>query len=488
MKQAIKRLLNDMQRAALENDMQRAALEIGTTRSDTKAHKIARANKELTETALNTIFKELDQNYVKLALSGKRNSDEAKEILELKSAITKDAISEREEIGTNNATALKKKLTNAEMIAFRKAYRKEKSLYNPELEMLNHEGEKAVKALKYHHNNNTDKTEGAINDVENIIAELRNLHDGEADTLAMVIENAMREIVGESKFELTINTFNSETYLAESTEHRKFSNLTGAMEYDAKVKASGVLHTSELVCIECYYNKQREDISHDEFLKIYGDADEVVDDSEQAEETDAPFTAEETALLDNIEKSAFDNIVYRHGNHELAHQAAIDGDTANTELGKLAITARKNGDEEHFKLLFDEVQARINHAVAFAGKIESSAGQYIRGELTYKPLGNRSIVLEQSETRVGDGTNPQVDSAKPQTVNEKPVFSKIHYVYGIADAVSNLSSFKRRRWDIYTIKNAANLKGFTDVCDVAQRILDEGFDAFTVGDYLRLTA
>ena len=65
--------------------------------------------------------------------------------------------------------------------------------------------------------------------------------------------------------------------------------------------------------------------------------------------------------------------------------------------------------------------------------------------------------------------------------------SKTDYANNLANAVAN-SPYARRRWDVYTIKNAANLKGFDDVCIAAQKVLDEGFDSFTVGDYINLTA
>ena len=278
------------------------------------------------------------------------------------------------------------------------------------------------------------------------------------------------------------------------------------------------------------------------------------------------------------------------------------------------------------------MQARINRAATFAGKIESSAGQYIRGELTYQPLGNRSICLEKLETEVGnkvtmldnlvtnlkslkadcqnwatsntkadyenynkyvdferyhdpsysvgeailriDKTIEQIEdfktavpvsdgkvikvksrpdnyilhfadcnpllvkltktdkpsvfvyddgataydynvyeidfdymeklakelaesaeafvpdfvkNVKLQNVNNKPIFTKVDYANNLANAVSNSNS-KRRRWDVYTIKNASALKGFDDVHDAANKALNEGFDTFTVGDYLHLIA
>ena len=80
-----------------------------------------------------------------------------------------------------------------------------------------------------------------------------------------------------------------------------------------------------------------------------------------------------------------------------------------------------------------------------------------------------------------------VKNVKLQNVNNKPVFTKVDYANNLANAVSNSNS-KRRRWDVYTIKNAVNLKGFDDVRDAAQKVLDEGFDSFTVGDYLKLIA
>ena len=65
--------------------------------------------------------------------------------------------------------------------------------------------------------------------------------------------------------------------------------------------------------------------------------------------------------------------------------------------------------------------------------------------------------------------------------------SKTDYANNLANAVAN-SPYARHRWDVYTIKNAANLKGFDDVRIAAQKVLDEGFDSFTVGDYINLTA
>ncbi len=94
------------------------------------------------------------------------------------------------------------------------------------------------------------------------------------------------------------------------------------------------------------------------------------------------------------------------------------------------------------------------------------------------------------ETRAAVNHRVEPDNKLPVLTDKiKPVIeiSKIDYVNNLANAVSNSNS-KRRRWDVYTIKNAAKLKGFDDVRDAAQKVLEEGFDSFTVGDYISLTA
>ena len=111
----------------------------------------------------------------------------------------------------------------------------------------------------------------------------------------------------------------------------------------------------------------------------------------------APFSDEEAALLDKIEKATADNILLQHGNHEAAHQATLDREAAEAELGKLAMEAHKSGNDKHFKLLFNEMQARIELGTKFGSENESAAGQYVRGELTYKPFGNRSIIAEDND-------------------------------------------------------------------------------------------
>ena len=110
-----------------------------------------------------------------------------------------------------------------------------------------------------------------------------------------------------------------------------------------------------------------------------------------------PFSDEEAALLDKIEKAAADNILLQHGNHEAAHQATLDREAAEAELGKLAMEAHKSGNDKHFKLLFNEMQARIERGTKFGSENESAAGQYVRGELTYKPFGNRSIIAGNND-------------------------------------------------------------------------------------------
>ena len=73
------------------------------------------------------------------------------------------------------------------------------------------------------------------------------------------------------------------------------------------------------------------------------------------------------------------------------------------------------------------------------------------------------------------------------TSKSKEMFTRANYVNTLADIVINLDP-KYRNWGVKKIKNTANLKGFDDVSDVAQKVLDEGFDSFTVGDYIKLVA
>ena len=69
----------------------------------------------------------------------------------------------------------------------------------------------------------------------------------------------------------------------------------------------------------------------------------------------------------------------------------------------------------------------------------------------------------------------------------KTIFSKANYAYTLADILLNLSP-AFRRCGIQKIKKAAITNGFDDVSNAAQKVLDEGFEAFTIGDYLNLTA
>ena len=73
------------------------------------------------------------------------------------------------------------------------------------------------------------------------------------------------------------------------------------------------------------------------------------------------------------------------------------------------------------------------------------------------------------------------------TAKKANVFLKVSYANTLVDILVNLDQ-KYRSWGIQKIKNAANLKGFDDVRIAAQKVLDEGFDSFTVGDYINLTA
>ena len=74
-----------------------------------------------------------------------------------------------------------------------------------------------------------------------------------------------------------------------------------------------------------------------------------------------------------------------------------------------------------------------------------------------------------------------------QTTKKADTFSKVNYTNTLVDILINLAP-NYRRHGIQKIKNAANLKGFDDVRDAAQKVLDEGFDSFTIGDYIKLTA
>lgn len=66
-------------------------------------------------------------------------------------------------------------------------------------------------------------------------------------------------------------------------------------------------------------------------------------------------------------------------------------------------------------------------------------------------------------------------------------FPKADYANALAGIITTLKP-DLRNWGIQKIKNATKLRKFDDVSCAAQRVLDEGFDAFTVGDYLELIA
>ena len=173
-------------------------------------------------------------------------------------------------------------------------------------------------------------------------------------------------------------------------------------------------------------------------------------------------------VLNDLQSSAFKVGITRTGTKEnTAAKAAL-------ELAKNALNAIwKEADQKYVRM-------------ATSGKRDSEKAKEL---LEIKLSIDSEIIFHRELIGTTDATNLKKSSTNEelQNVNNKPVFTKVDYANNLANAVSNSNS-KRRRWDVYTIKNASALKGFDDIRDAANKVLNEGFDSFTVGDYFRLIA
>ena len=475
----------------------RSAYEMSITTTGKKENTVAREYLEAAKITAKNINKDITDTIHAIKRIGYPLSEETELVKELQDQMVFIDIDDYEDTGIRDAEALKKsfgwersagksrayydhKAYNSKMVEHRKAYRKDKRIYNAAAAKPRYDAELNLKGLTHLlETNGQEYADKRYDYVVTAIAEIETAGDQQA---AEYFKAELQKIMDKYDYSPKATDIDIiDDYIV--TQDAQF-------EAQAAEQAEADIATIHRKVEENPDLEMRAAVNH--WMKSDNNTKpETIDTAK------SPFTSEEAKLLDKIEKSTFDNIIYQHGNHESAHQAAINGDIANTELGKLAMRTRKSGDDKHFKLLFDEMNARIKYGAKLGRENEPAAGQYIRGELAYQPLGNYSIVLNTRTKTFTEGTAKIIAKAidavgangsLQPTGKKQPIeFSKMDYANSLADAVATSTS-ARRRWNVYTIKNAANLKGFDDVRIAAQKVLDEGFDSFTVGDYINLTA
>ena len=117
-------------------------------------------------------------------------------------------------------------------------------------------------------------------------------------------------------------------------------------------------------------------------------------------DNDKPFSDEEVKLLNEIETSAARIILCTQSKNTFkAQKANINLQKSKDDIKSLASNnLKENGNKKHFNLIMEEIDARINFGTNFGILHESEAGEYVRDENKYKPLGNKSIFLTKNTT------------------------------------------------------------------------------------------
>ena len=144
-------------------------------------------------------------------------------------------------------------------------------------------------------------------------------------------------------------------------------------------------------------------------------------------------------------------------------------------------------DFHHFDNIDDAL--KYDSEVKASGILHNStiADKSTKSRIFYRNLSGVEFYYDNEDNDISREEFIKIYGGTVEPVRRIGSFAKASYVNTLVDIITNLDP-KYRSWGIHKIKNAANLKGFNDVRDVAQKVLDEGLDSFTVGDYINLTA